>query len=467
MDATGGTIDSLAVSDSLLPRNAVRKGVNVMLDRPRGAVSQRSGTTALGLVVSAGNTILGLHNYRTSTGTNRLLSAATTIIYSYNGTSWSSSLSGLTSGLKTRFLTYLDVCAFLNGQNQPQSFNGSAWVASGGALDINNMPIGKFATILNSRVLVAGVSSATDTVYESSLEASNAISWSSGNRNFKVFPNDGSGDITSLSGNGRLVLIFKERAMYRYDNNEVQRVANIGTTSHESVIVDDNGITYFFGTGIGGVGFYQTDGGLPQKISRPVVKWVEAIAGSFYDDVAAACDGKKIFWSVGSVTVDGTTYSKCAIVYTIADEMWEVRNYDDDFRVFGQYVNSSGNITVVGGDADGFVQTMDSGNTDNGAAIFSECEFAPDVLTGRGRIKTVNSMHVYAQDFQGLEFYMKVDNGRYEPMGSIDAREKTFKNMPKLRGQTFYPKITAVNSGTPFVFEGFEYSDVSDEGYVL
>src|SRR3990167_2617313 len=179
-DFSAGIIDDLSVADALTPRNAVRKGINVLFDRPRGAISQRYGTTALGAVVSSGNTINGLHNFRSSNSSyHQLLAAADTKIYSYNtgGATWDTQITGLTSGLKTRFLTYLDEVVYMNGTDASKSWTGTgAWQTTGGNLAVNSFPKAKFATILNSRVFTAGNPDAPDTVTASSLEASNAIS---------------------------------------------------------------------------------------------------------------------------------------------------------------------------------------------------------------------------------------------------------------------------------------------------
>lgn len=467
-DFSSGIIDDLAVSDSLLPANAVRKGINVMFDRPRGSISQRYGTTKLGDTLSAGNVILGLHNHRQATATNhQLLAAVTTTIKYLNSGTWTNTVTGLTTGLKTRFLTYLDSTVFLNGTDAHKSWTGTgAWTSTGGVFDVASFPVTKYATILNGRVLAAGNSTYPSRIYESSIVSAGAVSWTSGNRTVDVYTNDGSGGISSVASNGRVALIFKDRAMFRYDGNELQRIVNIGTPSHESVVTDDNGVTYFFGQGSNGVGFYRSTGGYPEKISRPIIKWVESIVATFYDDVAGFTDGNKVYWSVGSCTVNGEAYSNVCFVYNIADQTWEIRNYADSFRVFSQYIDSNSNLTVVGGDTDGMVQTINSGNTDNGTDIYSECEMSPLVVTTRGHTKVLPTIITFAQDYQGLNFLMKVDDGDFKLIGSIDKREKNFSPVAKLRGQKFYPKITAVNSGTPFVFEGYSILDIQDEGEV-
>lgn len=465
-DASSGLIDDLSVGPGLLPKNACSKAVNVVFDRPRGAISQRSGTTAIA-TVSGGNTILGLHDFRSSnSNNNKLLAVATTIIYSSTGGAFTARSTGLTTGLKARFLTYLDTVVMMNGTDgERSSTDGITWATTGGNLDVGNFPTSTAAAILNTRIIAVGDSAAPDTVSLSSLVSSGTISWTSGNKTVQVSPNDGAGGLTSVVSNGRLALLFKQRGLYRYDDNELQRIGYVGTPSHESVVTDDNGITYFFGQGANGVGFYRTQGGFPEKISRPITRIVEAISASFYTNVAGTTDGNRVYWSVGSITWNDITYSNASVVYSIADRHWTVFNHADRFRVFSQYIDSNSNITIVGGDTDGDVQTYNSGNTDNTAAINSECEMAEIVFTTRGRIKTISEVVAFAEHFQGLNLSFKVDNADYVQIGSVTERNKYFKGF-MLRGNGFKPKITASNSGTPYEFTGMEFpaGSVIDEG---
>jgi hypothetical protein len=466
VDASSGLIDDQSVGKALLPKNAVMKAINVLFDRPRGAISQRSGTTKIA-TVSNGNTILGLHDFRSSVAASRkLLAAATTVIYSSTGGSFTSRVTGLTTGLKTRFLTYLDTVVFMNGTDASQSStNGTAWVSTGGNLDVANFPKATSAATLNTRVITVGDPAAPDTAYLSSLVSAGAISWTAGNKSVQVSPNDGGGGLTGVVSNGRLALLFKERGLYRYDDNELQRIGYVGTPSYESIATDDNGFTYFFGQGANGVGFYRTTGGFPEKLSRPITRYVEAISPAFYANVNGYTDGTRVYWSVGSLTIGDYTYTNAWLVFSIADRVWTVFDLADRYRVFSQYIDSSGNMTVVSGDTDGDVQTVNSGNTDNTTAIFSECELSPIVFTTRSRIKEITEVCTYAEHFQGLNFLMRVDDGRFENFGSIDRKDKYFKGK-SMRGHEFFPKITAVNSGTPWQFTGLEFpaNSVMDEG---
>lgn len=442
------------------------KAVNVLFDRPRGAITQRSGTTKIA-TVSAANTILGIHDFRPSSSANKkLLAAATTVIYSSTGGSFTSRVTGLTTGLKTRFITYLDTVAFMNGTNASQSStDGVTWVATGGNLDVANFPVVKCAATLNTRIIAVGNSSNPDTAYLSSLVSAGAVSWTSGNKSVQVSPNDGGGGLTGVVSNGRLALLFKERGLYRYDDNELQRIGYVGTPSYESIATDDNGVTHFFGQGANGVGFYRTQGSFPEKISRPITRYVEAIDPAFYQHVSSYTDGSRVYWSVGSITIDDRMLTNAWFVFSVADYTWTVFDFADRYRVFSQYIDTNGNITVVGGDTDGDVQTVNSGTTDNTTPINVECELAPIVFTTRSRVKSVSEVCTYAEHYQGLNLLMKADRGRFDLIGQIDKDNKHFRGFT-IRGHEFFPKITGVNSGTPFVFTGLEFpvGTVTDEG---
>lgn len=468
-DFSSAVIDDLSVSDSLFPKNCVRHSINMMFDRPRGAIQQRSGTTCVGSgAASAGNTINGLFNLRSSTlAKSQLLVAATTQIIYLNAGTWTTTVSGLTTGLKTRFFTFLDRVAFLNGADQPQAWSGAgAWETSGGPLDIANMPKVKYADVLNLRVY--GFTGST--LSWSSIASGGAISWTSGNSSVEVYPHDGTGEGTSLIGNGRMLLIFKERALYRYDGSDLQRISFVGTPSHESVFNDDMGVTYFFGQGANSVGFYMTTGGYPAKISRTIQKWVEAIDPAYYQHIFGYTDGQKACWSIGSVTIDGSTYSNAWVVYNISDKTWEMYNYADRFRCGGMYIDPVSNaITVVGGDTDGFVQTIGAGNTDGivgvtpGAPIAIEVDFGDDAFGDRGMLKAIPSFFALSSNVTDMKVLAKEDDKKFKDMGNITKRETLFSQKLQFRRLTL--KIVGSNSSTPCSFEGFEFVEVQNLGY--
>ena len=185
--------------------------------------------------------------------------------------------------------------------------------------------------------------------------------------------------------------------------------------------------------------------------------------------MCGATDGNKVYWSVGDVVLDGTTYINAMFVYNISDQTWEMRQYPVKFGVFSTYIDSSSNISIVVGDTTsdyyyGSVYTFNSGTTDNSTPIVSECELPSFVFNSRSSEKNIRELVTYAKDFQGLRLLMRVDGGEWKQVGGIDKQEKRF--IVDIKGQKFTPKIVAVNSNTPFIFEGINFTKVYDEGTI-
>ena len=469
-------IDDKAVSDSLMPRNAVRKAINCVFDNPRGAVSSRLGSVRLG--IDLGTTIAGITNFRDAgTGTNhQLLVTGDNGTTSYlNGSTFTSTLIGDTAGLKTRFVTYLDLVVRLNGTQGARSWDGdtaATWAAAGGALGVEGWPSGtRFAKVFNSRMYTAGATSAPDTLYYSSIPTDSAISWASGNGSLDVNPNDGESGITALETNGTVLLVFKYNSLYRWDGSATfaNKVINVGTSSQESVALHDSGWVYFFGVGRGGVGAYRTTGGYPQKLSFNIDNWFQAIDGNAHQHVAGFCDDDHYYLSVGKVTVNNETYSNAVFVYSISAQTWHIEDRGNVFTVFSPFRDSNNELTIVGGDNNGNVHTMNSGTDDLGSPINAECEFAPLVFTTRARTKTIGRLTTYANNFTGVQVLMKTDEHDFDLIGEMKDTEQNFTGLTNkqhlFRGKRFFPKIVCNNASAGFEFSGWEFNEVSDESY--
>lgn len=470
-DFSSGMIDPISVSESLAPKNSVRKSVNAVFDSPRGSISGRLGSTLVGNNLST--QIKGLYNFRDAgAGTNHQLLATDNsgTTWYLNGASFSLALAGDTVALKTRFVTFLDRVARLNGTDGAKSWDGTgggAWLTTGGPLDVGNWPTGtSLANVFNSKIYTSGNASAPDTLYYSSIPSGGAISWTSGNGSLQVNPNDGDSGITALASTGTVELVFKLNSIYRWDGSSTfaNRVIKIGTPSQETVAEHDSGFVYFLGLGKNTIGAYRTSGGYPQKLSLNIDRWFQAIAPSFYSSIAVFVDDDHFSLSVGAVTVDNQTYSNAWFVYTISMQTWHIENRATSFVVFATYKDTSGNLTTVGGDTSGNVQTINSGTTDNGTAISAEVDFNPIVFTTRARTKLVSRLTTYANFWQGLGFYIKTDTGDYKPLGEAKSTEHNFSSLD-FKGKRIYPKMTVTDSNANWQFDGFEFSEVDDQGF--
>src|SRR3990167_8681534 len=216
-DFSAGMITN--INEFLRPQNAVRLGLNVDFDEEIGSAVSRLGTGIIESQLVDGNSILGLHDFRDSVGTNHALLAAinasggaTSVVYKV-GTG--TIRTGLTASKKMRFLTFLDSVLMLNGADAEASYDGTTVITTGGAFDLANIPSSNTVSLgieFLDRVYVAGDTAEPDRLYYSSTPSSGAISWSSGNGQVDIEPENGAGGITALSKVPGYLLIFKARS---------------------------------------------------------------------------------------------------------------------------------------------------------------------------------------------------------------------------------------------------------------
>lgn len=371
-DFLGGMVTE--ASDFRTPDNAMRLIQNMDTDIV-GALRVRKGTTAIGNQVEDGKNCLGLYNFRDSgSGSNNRQIAifnntadSNAVAYYNNSGTWTviSGANAFTANAKFRFSTFTDLVFMVNSSfNEPRSWTG----AGGDSVSTSQLasaPAGQFISVYKSRLYIAGTNANPDRVYFSSIISSTGnITWTSTDY-LDVNPSDGQ-NITGLANNGTLLLIFKDRAMYRWNGGatDPDLVVDVGCSSQES-IASRNGRTYFFNP----FGVYVTTGGFPELISKPIQRWIDAIAGSYLDDVAGVCDDDHYYCSIGDVTVDGESFNNVVLVYEISSQTWTVRTYPEQIRLFANYIESDNTANIMIGNDDGDVQRFNNGSTDDGIVI--------------------------------------------------------------------------------------------------
>jgi hypothetical protein len=133
-----------------------------------GSLVLRDGTGLVGAQTIASATCYGIHYHRDSVASNHKLfgvfsNGSVNIIHNMaDGTqSWTTD----TKELKTRFCTYLNSTVRVNGTDAAISYNGSAWVTTGGVFDEANMPKGSVVIEWKDRVYTAGVAASPSILY--------------------------------------------------------------------------------------------------------------------------------------------------------------------------------------------------------------------------------------------------------------------------------------------------------------
>ena len=296
-DMSAGNVQKIS-SDITVP-NSVPFSMNLIFDDIIGQAVSRKGTDIIGSQLASGKTCLGLFQHLdTTTANNKLLAAFNGIIYdAVNG---GSEVSGLTSDAKCRFTTFLNATLMLNGSENRSYMQAGGWVSTGGAFDLDNIPAGaQYPIEYKDRAYCA----VTDKLYYTTTPSGGSVKWSeSGSGSIQIEREDGGGTIQGLNKVPGYLMVYKQRSLKRWNFNSTfpEDLINIGTQSNES-IVRARGRNYFF---YGPNGFYETAGGYPKKISRPIQMVIDAIPSSFYEHINGWSDNENIYWSVGDLTID-------------------------------------------------------------------------------------------------------------------------------------------------------------------
>ena len=458
-DVSAGNIQKVS-SDITIP-NSVPFSMNMLFDRVLGEAVSREGTGLVGTVAGVTN-CLGLFQHLDSTSANNVLFAAfgTNI---YNGVTGASSLTTLTAA-SADFATFLNTTLMLNG-NQARSYTSAGWVSTGGNLGVNGVPAGaKFPIEFKDRMYAA----VTDRLYYTNTPTGGAVSWTaSGSGSLQVEQEDGGGTLQGLNKVPGYILIYKQRSLKRwnFDSSFPEDLINIGTQSHKSV-VRARGKNYFF---YGPNGFYETQGGYPKLISRPVQRIVDAIASSFYASVNGWSDNDNIYWSVGDITVDfdrgfTETYNNVVLRFTIDTQQWAPLQYAHEFRAMNQYI--SGNDTlIVGGDTGGQVLQLNTGNSDYNNQPIKYILQSPEFdFKNREYFKTINEkIFVHSDRAQGAELQSRLDYGNWESIGNVKDIVTEVQIKRSLRARVFEFRLVNSTTGEQVKLRGLDFPNVDVE----
>ena len=465
------------VSNFLLPEGAVTTAKNVHFDE-LGQVKLRPGTTLINAHVSDNYACLGLHYLK---GTNSQLLAVfsdgtnSDVYYNAAGT-WTkiTGLTDQTKDLKTRFTTFLDQAIVVNGTDIAE-----AWFGTGTAdqsigtlandLNLDDMDSYKCSLVeaFKARVYMAGNTTTPDRLFFSKVASSTPhITWTPTTDWVDIGSRDGS-NITALKRYAYDLLVFKKEFLYRYRGSagvDPEPLINIGTPSQEAVVEGKKGIYYFSSDP---VGIYVYTGGQPVEISRAVSDFLEAIPSTYFATVNGftEADGDHICFNIGDVTVGGVSWTNVVLRYTISSQVWTVYSYPNELRRGVIWDNATNNVAVVG-DSDGNIMTYNSGLTDNGTAISYELITRYYELGALSETNVINKMSAISSKAQGGFLKFQIDDSEdWKNVGQLKKFVTIFKNT-NIKGHRCRFKLLGDSTATPFLFEGLEFLEATNLGFI-
>ncbi len=409
------------VANTIVPRNSVYLGVNLVFDKKIGYALVRDGSEKIGDALTG--SCNGVFNFLKTDGTSKLLSAFGTNIYSLETATWTSRTTIANSSV--RFMTFADTVLALDGTNKKTSANGTAWVTTGGNLDVGNMPLGKYAINFMDRVYISGVSGNLDRLSFSSLYGvpdDGSISWTDDTAGYlDVDPEDGAGGIVGLGKVPGYMLIFKKRSLHRWDGKSLypESLINIGTQSQESFTLARETIFFWNERGV-----YETNGGYPRKVSGRIQDIIDAVSSSH--DVSAWSDSDKVYFTIGDIEIDGLSLKNCIISFNLETQTWELYSYRNDFTALGTYID--GTEKLVAGDDSGQTWILFSGSDDDGDDIGYHLQFQNLEIGHRSRIKDVAQIVVFSRYLRNGTLYGRSENKDFKTLGNIKENIQIINN---------------------------------------
>lgn len=478
-----GLINQGAVGENERPESSVMESVNFHFDAI-GTATIRKGSTLLG--GNLGSAITGLHYFNDTVGAptfTQMIAVAGTSVYYLAAGVWASIRGSLTSGSKARFTTYLNFTFMVNGTEATEVWDGNpggSFVNSGNA---SGAPIGTYIDNFIGRIWIAGNATYPDRLYYSSVPSAATtpvVSWSTdpvtGTQWIDISPSDGD-TITGLQRFRSWLIIFKTNHIYRLmgiGQVDPDPYYAVGTSSQESVLETKVGVFFHHSSGFYLFNIY----GIAQEVSRPIWDIVKAIPSSYYGSIVGwqEADQDHVCWSIGTVTVNGTTYANHIVRYTISTQTWT--HYDapqpQTMAVRRQpfYTDGSSQYAITG-DSAGNVIKMNVGltNYDGSGISYSlihKWDMIDGLLSTRKIINTGNFSHyrgagsnvnyqTEANDPDNLnDWSQKFDKGQL-----LDAN--TGFNSANVKARKIRFRISGVSTGQPFIYNGYELIDVLNE----
>lgn len=472
-----GLLTRGAVEENRMPESAVSESINMHFDSI-GAATLRKGVTRLGDNIT--NTITGMHYHIDQAGTNtQMIVSQGTVVQYLSGSTWTNKRTGLTSGAKCRFVTYLNYVFMVNGTDATAVWTGAtgdSFITTGNAA---SAPVGKFIENFRSRVWIAGNSTYPDRLYYSTIPSSVTtpiVAWDtdvSTGQWIDISPSDGE-NISALQRFRTAMLVFKPDHIYRvFDigNTDPDPFYNVGTSSQESVVETKNGVVFHHRTGFY---IYNIDGRVAE-LSRPIIDIVRAISPAWYQHVTGWVeqDGDHVCWSVGSVVYEGVTYSNMVVRYTLSTQVWTHYNMATRIRASLRrspfYTDGTSVFSLVG-DTSGNVLEWATGVTDNGTAIgysiTHRWENVDALLSTRKTLTIANFSHS-----GGTGSNIGLQTEANDPASLTDWKKQigqfrdynTGFNTLDIKARKLRFRISGTSKAEPFKYHGYELVNVVNE----
>lgn len=368
-----------------------------------GEIARFPGYSTYGNAIAASD-ILGLYDFKTTAGATKWLTANGTVLYYDNSGTWTSALTGLTSGAKAEFATHLDTVVMVNGSDVPKkSTDGISWSSLGGT-----PPTGKYIVTFDNKLYILNISGATSRMRWS--DDGTIETWTSTNSQ-DIVTNIGVGDqITGATVNNNSLLIFKNYSVWKWDTNALVILnTSIGCRASRSIATIDDWTFWLSHKGV-----MATNGGKPFRISKQLQN--DFIAG-ISDITAPVGWAEDNFYYLYIGTSNGVT--NCLLIYDFDNNVWSYKSLGDSVKA-AAILTTTGNVrSAYFGNSAGQVYKFKTGSTDNTAAI--PFKWTGTIQTAQAPYlqKDFKLLYVYLDRTAkpGVNVHYSIDYRDFRPLG--------------------------------------------------
>jgi len=368
--------------------------------------------------ITASQPILGGVDFDRATGTHEHFVAidggTNAGIYKDVVGTWTTQSQTLTKNYKVRFAyePTLDTLFAVNFVDATRSYNGTSWSTSTNVTDAPKakyvIPFGRRVYLLNTDI--SGTKYPTR-AYRSSLVDSGSATWDVTN-DWVTFDDV----ITGVGYNGENMFVGCQNSTHIFTlNDERYKIGSKGVVSADSIAWQDE-LTFYATRD----GMYVYTGAKPQKLSKPVQDYWDAIPEANLSAIQAEIIGDYLYVYIGDITVDGESYSNVLFMYDISQNDWNKIELGEQVTDLHTYVTTTGKALFMGND-DGEVFQMFTGSAQNTVEFGSAFETHWIYGADPKQILQWEEVWVFGSKISGLQIFYKTDEQGWEPAGQLNS----------------------------------------------
>lgn len=415
------TPPSTELSPFLMADNqlSICNGVNI--GWKKGTIIKDLGYVKVGSTLEAGKSVTGLHNFRQTASTQKILATinntagtALTLQYNNSGT-WTAINVGTTyngyEDAQTYMEDFIGYC-FIVGYDSTDG----VWLPAGSltgttfstSTNVTSMPASKFIKRYRDRLYVANASGAPYRVYFSSVPVAGAITWTVATDFFDV---DFSEEITGLGSNWDKLAVFTEFSTYLYDQDTKTKGWDIGCVNGRTIA---NLGSYLIWANKENV--WASTGGRPTPIANDIK---ELMLNSSPSSWRATVVGKEYYLYLGDTDANGISYNNCLAIFDSEVGCWRWRELYDDVTALARFTNNNEDFLYMGV-ADGMVHCKSKYTdttkyySDDGKPILAHFRTKAFDFGDPSVLKTITKIVAYCKDAQQLSLRFRIYNRNNE-----------------------------------------------------